>query len=68
MHVDAINKGDNVVIVDDLLATGGTAMAACQLVKQLGGNVTEIDFMIELTFLKGRDRLKDFPVFSAVRY
>jgi adenine phosphoribosyltransferase len=68
MHVDAIAKGDNVVIVDDLLATGGTAMAASQLVKQLGGNVAEIDFMIELTFLKGRDRLKEFPVFSAVTY
>ena len=68
MHVDAINKGDNVVIVDDLLATGGTAMAAATLVKQLGGNITEIDFLIELSFLKGRDRLKDYPLFSAIVY
>ena len=68
MHVDAIKKGDNVIIVDDLLATGGTAMAACQLVKQLGGNVSEIDFLIELSFLKGRDRLKDLNVFSVIVY
>ncbi len=68
MHIDAIKKGDNVVIVDDLLATGGTAMAAASLVKQLGGNVTEIDFLIELGFLKGRERLKEFNVFSAISY
>lgn len=68
MHVDALSKGDNVIIVDDLLATGGTAMAATRLVEQLGGKVAEIDFLIELAFLKGRDRLKDFPVFSAITY
>ena len=68
MHIDAIKKGDNVIIVDDLLATGGTAMAAATLVKQLGGNIAEIDFLIELSFLKGRDRLKDFSLFSAVVY
>ena len=68
MHIDAIGKGHNVIIVDDLLATGGTAMAAAQLVKQLGGNIVEIDFLIELSFLKGRDRLKDFPVFATVVY
>ena len=68
MHVDAIQKGDNVVIVDDLLATGGTAMAAATLVEQLGGSIAEIDFLIELSFLKGRERLKDFNVFSAVTY
>jgi adenine phosphoribosyltransferase len=68
MHVDSIKKGDNVIIVDDLLATGGTAMAAATLVKQLGGNITEIDFLIELSFLKGRDRLKDYNVFSAIVY
>jgi len=68
MHVDAIPKGSNVVIVDDLLATGGTAMAAAALVKQLGGNVAEIDFLIELSFLKGRERLKDFPVFAEIVY
>lgn len=68
MHVDSIKKGDNVIIVDDLLATGGTAMAAATLVKQLGANITEIDFLIELSFLKGRERLKDYPVFAAIVY
>jgi len=68
MHIDALAKGDNIVIVDDLLATGGTAMAAATLVKNLGGNIVEIDFLIELAFLKGRERLKDYPVFSALAY
>ena len=68
MHVDAIRRGANVIIVDDLLATGGTAMAAAQLVQQLGGNICEIDFLIELAFLKGRERLSAFPVFSAIQY
>jgi len=68
MHVDSLKKGDNVIIVDDLLATGGTAMAAATLVKQLGANIAEIDFLIELSFLKGRERLKDFPLFAAIVY
>ena len=68
MHVDSIQKGDQVIIVDDLLATGGTAMAAATLVKQLGGTIAEIDFLIELSFLKGRERLKDYKVFSAIVY
>ena len=68
MHVDALAKGDNVIIVDDLLATGGTAMAAATLVKKLGGNIAEIDFLIELAFLKGRNRLSDYNVFSAIQY
>lgn len=68
MHVDALHQGDRVIIVDDLLATGGTAMAAATLVKQLGAEVAEIDFLIELSFLKGRERLKDYNVFSAITY
>ncbi|MEI6083842.1 MAG: adenine phosphoribosyltransferase [Verrucomicrobiota bacterium] len=68
MHIDAIAKGDKVIIVDDLLATGGTAMAAAKLVTQLGGQIAEIDFLIELGFLKGRERLKDYPIFSAIQY
>ncbi|HTS17080.1 MAG TPA: adenine phosphoribosyltransferase [Verrucomicrobiae bacterium] len=68
MHVDAIRKGGNVIIVDDLLATGGTAMAAATLVKQVGGNIAEIDFLIELSFLNGRERLKEFSVFAAIAY
>ncbi len=68
MHADAVKKGENVVIVDDLLATGGTAMAAATLVKQLGANIIEIDFLIELSSLKGRERLKEFPVFATIVY
>ncbi len=68
MHVDAIKPGSQVIIVDDLLATGGTALAAATLVRQLGGNIREIDFLIELSFLKGRERLKDYPVFSTIIY
>jgi adenine phosphoribosyltransferase len=68
MHIDSLKKGDNVIIVDDLLATGGTAMAAATLVKQLGANIVEIDFLIELSFLKGRERLKDHPLFAAIVY
>jgi adenine phosphoribosyltransferase len=68
MHIDAVKKGDNIIIVDDLLATGGTAMAACNLVKQLGGTVSEVDFLIELSFLKGRDRLKGHDVFAVITY
>ena len=68
MHIDSLKKGDNVVIVDDLLATGGTAMAAATLVKQLGADIAEIDFLIELSFLKGRERLKDYPLFAAIVY
>jgi adenine phosphoribosyltransferase len=68
MHIDALQKGDNVIIVDDLLATGGTAMAAATLVKQLGATIVEIDFLIELSFLKGRERLKEHPVFAAMIY
>jgi adenine phosphoribosyltransferase len=68
MHIDALKKGDNVIIVDDLLATGGTAMAAATLVKQLGATIAEIDFLIELSFLKGRERLKEHPLFAAIIY
>ena len=57
-----------VIIVDDLLATGGTAMAAATLVQQLGANIVEIDFLIELSFLKGRERLKEHPLFAAIVY
>ena len=68
MHIDSLANGDQVIIVDDLLATGGTAMAAATLVNKLGGKIVEIDFLIELAFLKGRDRLKDYSVFSAIAY
>lgn len=60
MHVDSIKKDWNVFIHDDLLATGGTAIAAAELVKQQGGNVAGFGFIIELSFLNGTDRLKDY--------
>jgi adenine phosphoribosyltransferase len=68
VHADALKKGDRVVLVDDLLATGGTAAAAAKLIKALGAKLVEIDFLIELTFLKGRNRLKGYPIYSAVQF
>lgn len=62
MHVDAIQPGDKIIVVDDLLATGGTAEAACKLIKELGGEVAKILFLVELPELKGRERLKDYQV------
>lgn len=64
MHIDSIHNGQRVVIVDDLLATGGTVKATCELVEQLGGNVEEIAFLIELSFLEGRKKLNGYHVFS----
>src|SRR5688500_9057404 len=68
IHTDAIRPGSRVVLVDDLLATGGTAAAASSLIRKIGGNLLEVNFLIELSFLNGRERLKDFPVRSIVRY
>jgi len=68
MHVDAIHQREKVVIIDDLLATGGTAAAAAELVGKCGGNIIEIAFLIELAELKGRKRLKKFPVFTAIEF
>ena len=68
MHIDAVNETDNVLIVDDLLATGGTACAAIELIKQLKGNVAACAFVIELTFLNGKDKLKDIAYSSIVQY
>jgi len=68
IHLDAISGGERVVIVDDLLATGGTASAARGLVEQLGGVVAGFAFVAELTFLKGRDKLSGPEVFSLVKY
>lgn len=64
MHVDAINRGDRVLLVDDLLATGGTMKAACDLVERAGGEVVECSFLIELAPLKGKDKLKGHKIFS----
>lgn len=69
IHVDAIEKGANVLIVDDLLATGGTAVAACNLVKRIGGNLIGVAFLIELEDLKGREKLSNCgKVVSMLKY
>ena len=68
IHVDAIKAGSRVVLVDDLLATGGTAAAAASLIRKIGGNLLEVSFLIELGFLKGREKLASFPVRSIVRF
>jgi adenine phosphoribosyltransferase len=68
IHADAIERGQKVLVVDDLLATGGTALATCNLVGKLGGQVVGAAFVIELTFLHGRDKLKDYDVFSLIQY
>ncbi len=68
IHRDAISKGQNVIIADDLLATGGTAEAVTKLVEKLGGNVAGLSFVVELEFLKGRNRLAGYEVFSLLQY
>ena len=68
VHLDAIEPGQRVVIVDDLLATGGTMEATIKLVRQLGGEIAGLGFAIELDFLKGRDRFPEYDVFSLMHY
>jgi adenine phosphoribosyltransferase len=68
IHIDALKPGSRVLLVDDLLATGGTAAAAAALLNQIGAKIIEISFFIELGFLHGRDRLKGFPVRSLLVY
>ncbi len=68
IHKDAIKPGERVVIADDLLATGGTALACARLVEKLGGKVVGIVFVVELEYLGGRKLLKDYPVESLVKY
>lgn len=68
IHSDAINSNDRVVIIDDLLATGGTAQAAGKMVAKLGGEIVSYGFVIELDFLKGRDRLKGSKIISLLHY
>jgi adenine phosphoribosyltransferase len=66
IHTDAVKRGARVLLVDDLLATGGTAAAAAKLLTHMGAELVEITFLIELSFLKGRERLKGYPVRSLV--
>ncbi len=68
MHRDALRKGQRVLILDDVLATGGTARATAELVSQLGGNIAALAFIVELTYLKGREKLKPYVVHSLVTY
>ena len=68
IHKDAFGKGDNVMLVDDLLATGGTIFAAVRLVEKTGANVSKIAFVIELGFLKGRDKISRYNVTSLISY
>lgn len=68
IHTDAILKGERVLIHDDVLATGGTAEAACKLVEQLGGEIVQCNFLIELSFLKRRGKLSGYNIRSLINY
>jgi len=68
IHVDAVSAGLRVLVVDDLLATGGTALATCKLIERLGGQVAGAVFAIELGFLNGRDQLNNYDVFSLITF
>lgn len=68
IHKDGISPGQKVIVHDDLLATGGTIQAACRLVERLGGVIAGVSFLVELSFLNGRDRLRGYDVFSLVQY
>jgi len=68
VHKDAIHEGENALIVDDLIATGGTLLAAIKMIEKLGGKVVECAVVVELPELKGRERLKNYPIFSLVKF
>lgn len=68
IHEDAIKKEEKVVLIDDLLATGGTALASCKLIEKCGGIVEKILFLVELVDLNGREKLKDYDVFSLIKF
>ena len=68
IHKDAISDGDKVLIHDDLLATGGTAEAACKLIEKLGGEVVQLSFIVELTFLNGREKIRKYDIKSLITY
>ena len=68
VHIDGVNEGARVLLIDDLLATGGTMRAGCQLIEKAGGQVAGCAFLVELTFLHGREVLRPHEVFSLIRY
>ena len=68
IHKDAINQGEKVLVHDDVLATGGTASAVCKLVEKLGGEVVQCNFLIELTFLKGANKLNGYQIEALLQY
>ena len=68
IHRDAFNRGDRIVVIDDLLATGGTTLAVFKLIEKLGGKIIGADFIVELEMLKGREKLNGYDVFSLLKY
>ncbi|CAG7857870.1 adenine phosphoribosyltransferase [biofilm metagenome] len=68
VHIDAFDKGDKVLLIDDLLATGGTAKASCELVEKTGASVVACAFVVELDFLSGRNKLKNYEVHSLIHF
>lgn len=68
VHTDAVNAGDRILLIDDLIATGGTALASCQLIEELGGTIAGCAFVIELDDLNGREKLSKYPVHSLLHY
>ncbi|MEL1242782.1 adenine phosphoribosyltransferase [Flavobacterium sp. DGU11] len=68
IHTDAIKKGDRILIHDDVLATGGTAKAVCELVEKLGGEIVQCNFLMELSFLKGREKIGPYEVYAPLVY
>jgi adenine phosphoribosyltransferase len=68
VHIDAFDKNDRVLLIDDLLATGGTAKASCELVEKMGATVEACAFVVELDFLNGREKLRDYEIHSLIHF
>ncbi len=68
IHTDAVKQGEKIILVDDLLATGGTIEASIELIEKVGGEIAAVIFLIELEFLNGRDRISEYPVHSLLKY
>lgn len=68
IHIDSIQKGDRILLHDDVLATGGTAKAMCELIEKLGGVIVQCNFLMEISFLNGREKISQYPLFAAIKY